>query len=39
MGGYESLFLFCFIWGMGGAFISLANLALDGQNDDGRPSH
>ncbi|HZM02696.1 MAG TPA: protease HtpX [Candidatus Saccharimonadales bacterium] len=22
--GYENLFLFCFIWGMGGAFISLA---------------
>jgi heat shock protein HtpX len=24
MGGNEGLFLFCFIWGMGGAFISLA---------------
>src|SRR5665213_4578199 len=24
MGGYQNLFLFCFIWGMGGAFISLA---------------
>src|SRR5271168_3227010 len=23
MGGYQNLFLFCFIWGMGGAFISL----------------
>jgi heat shock protein HtpX len=23
MGGYPNLFLFCFIWGMGGAFISL----------------
>ncbi len=23
MGGYQSLFIFCFIWGMGGAFISL----------------
>jgi heat shock protein HtpX len=24
IGGYEHLFLFCFVWGMGGAFISLA---------------
>jgi heat shock protein HtpX len=24
IGGYQGLFLFCFIWGMGGAFISLA---------------
>jgi heat shock protein HtpX len=23
MGGYQNLFLFCFVWGMGGAFISL----------------
>jgi heat shock protein HtpX len=23
IGGYQTLFLFCFIWGMGGAFISL----------------
>jgi heat shock protein HtpX len=24
MGGHQGLFLFCFVWGMGGAFISLA---------------
>jgi len=24
IGGYQHLFLFCFVWGMGGAFISLA---------------
>ncbi len=24
MGGYQNLFLFCFVWGMGGAFVSLA---------------
>jgi heat shock protein HtpX len=24
IGGYQNLFLFCFLWGMGGAFVSLA---------------